>query len=82
MAGIERLKYVKDGIDFLIVDEACQSIEPTTLIPFFLNPTRVILFGDQNQLPATTFSENSNKTNFCCSLFERLLQSGYEKTML
>jgi senataxin len=73
MAGIEKLKLLQDSIDYLIVDEACQSIEPATLIPFQLNPQRVILVGDQNQLPATTFSENSNRTNFCRSLFERLL---------
>jgi senataxin len=42
----------------------------------------VILVGDQNQLPATTFSPNSIETNFSKSLFERLLQAGYEKTML
>ena len=38
--------------------------------------------GDQNQLPATTYSENALETNFARSLFERLLLSGYEKTML
>lgn len=76
------MKITKDLFDYLIVDEACQCIEPSTLIPFQLSPKRVILVGDQNQLPATTFSENSNRTNFCRSLFERLLISGYEKTML
>jgi superfamily I DNA and/or RNA helicase len=34
MAGIEKLKLLQDSIDYLIVDEACQSIEPATLIPF------------------------------------------------
>jgi hypothetical protein len=38
MAGIEKLKLLQDSIDYLIVDEACQSIEPATLIPFQLNP--------------------------------------------
>jgi senataxin len=82
MAGIEKLEITKDTFDYLIVDEACQCIEPSTLIPFELGPKRVILVGDQNQLPATTFSENSNQTHYSRSLFERLLQSGYEKTML
>ena len=72
---------MKGEIDYLIVDEACQCIEQSTLIPFELEPKRVVI-GDQIQLPATTFSPNSTETNFSRSLFERLLQSGYDRTML
>jgi superfamily I DNA and/or RNA helicase len=48
MAGIGLVKetYSKK-IDYLIIDEACQSIEPSTLIPLELEPKRVILVGDQ-----------------------------------
>ena len=73
MAGNEKLEISKDTFDYLIVDEACQCIEPSNLVPFELGPKRVILVGDQNQLPATTFSDNSNQTNYSRSLFERLL---------
>ena len=52
------------------------------MIPFQLAPRRVILVGDQKQLPATTFSGNSNETGYCRSLFERLLDSGFDKLML
>ena len=38
MAGIERLEALKGHIDYLIVDEACQAIEPSCLIPFELDP--------------------------------------------
>ena len=82
MAGIERLDIQKGLVDYLIVDEACQAVEPSCLIPFELAPKRAILVGDQNQLPATTFSENSIETGFARSLFERLLHGGYQKTML
>ena len=82
MAGISRLDLIRNSVDYLIVDEACQAIEPACLIPFNLNPKRVILVGDQKQLPATTFSDNAIESNFARSLFERLLQSGYQKTML
>lgn len=82
ISGLEKLEIVRDQLDYLIVDEACQCIEQSTLIPFELGPKRVILVGDQNQLPATTYSNNAIETNFSRSLFERLLQSGYEKTML
>ena len=46
MAGIERLEALKGHVDYLIVDEACQAIEPSCLIPFELDPKRVILVGD------------------------------------
>jgi len=46
MAGIEKMNIAKDLFDYLIVDEACQCIEPSTLIPFQLGPKRVILVGD------------------------------------
>mmetsp|Transcript_1814 Transcript_1814/g.2603 ORF Transcript_1814/g.2603 Transcript_1814/m.2603 type:complete len:85 (+) Transcript_1814:2703-2957(+) len=82
MAGIERLEIARGNIDYLIIDEACQAIEPSCLIPFNLEPKRVILVGDQNQLPATTYSDNAMETNFARSLFERLLLGGYKKTML
>jgi len=78
IAGGEKLELVKDQVDYLIVDEACQCVELATMIPFELGPKRVILVGDQNQLPATTFSPNAVETNYSRSLFERLLRSGYE----
>ncbi len=82
MSGIERLDIVKNKLDYLVIDEACQCIEPSTLIPFELGPKRVIMVGDQKQLPATTFSENSERTKFSRSFFERLLDNGYQRFML
>jgi superfamily I DNA and/or RNA helicase len=39
--------FVKKGeFDYLIVDEACQAVELTTLIPFMHEPNKVILVGD------------------------------------
>ena len=59
MSGIDKLGRLKDKVEYLIIDEACQCIEPSTLIPLELGPKRVILVGDVKQLPATTFSENT-----------------------
>jgi len=56
MSGIDKLDLLKGEFDYLIVDEACQCIEQSTLIPFALDPKRIILVGDQKQLPATTIS--------------------------
>jgi superfamily I DNA and/or RNA helicase len=67
--GGKMIKSVVDMIDYLIIDEACQCVEPTCLLPFNLNPRNVILVGDQKQLPATTFSDNAEITNFSRSLF-------------
>jgi senataxin len=59
MAGSSKLEKFRDKFEYLIVDEACQSTEPSVMIPFVHCPKRVILVGDQKQLPATTFSGNS-----------------------
>jgi superfamily I DNA and/or RNA helicase len=45
MSGVSIFKKMPKP-DFLIIDEACQSIEPETLIPFEFDPKRVILIGD------------------------------------
>jgi len=44
-------------IEYLIVDEATQSTEIQTLVPLQSDPKKLILIGDQNQLPATTFHQ-------------------------
>jgi superfamily I DNA and/or RNA helicase len=82
MAGSNKLDTFRDKFEYLIIDEACQSTEPSTMIPMQHAPKRVILVGDQKQLPATTFSGNSEQTGYCKSLFERLLDAGFDKTML
>lgn len=82
MSGIEKLDCLKGEFEYLIVDEACQAIEMSTLIPFALGAKRVVLVGDQKQLPATTISQNSEGTRFSRSLFERLLVNGYQRQML
>ena len=73
---------LQSGVDYLIIDEACQSIEPMSLVPMSSNPKVLILVGDHKQLPATTFSPNASKTQFSRSLFERLVDAGMQKHML
>lgn len=83
MATNEKLDNLQLGdIDYLIVDEACQSVELNNLIPFEHQPKKVILVGDQQQLPATTFSENAERTKYSRSMFERFLECGVERVML
>ena len=40
------------------------------------------MVGDQKQLPATTMSENSERTRYSRSLFERLADNGFKVHML
>ena len=48
MSTNEKLECLELGeIDYLIVDEACQSVELNNLIPFEHQPCKVILVGDQ-----------------------------------
>jgi predicted DNA helicase len=68
--------------DFVIIDEACQSVELSSLIPFRYKSRVVILVGDPRQLPSTTFSQDSGKNNYSRSLFERLMQDGCRVKML
>ena len=75
-SGSDRLKDVKNYIEAIIVDEATQCIELETLIPLQHSPKRVILIGDPKQLPATTFSRNSDHTLFNRSLMQRILDNG------
>lgn len=67
----------------VIVDEACQSSEPESLIPFKFNPTTVTLVGDPQQLPVLTLSGSSFKYNiFERSLFERLQNLNWPTILL
>ena len=68
--------------DTVIVDEAAQAIELSTLIPLKYSCKRLILIGDPNQLPATIFSKTCTKLSYDRSLFERLQINGYPVLLL
>jgi len=58
--------------DLLIIDEACQCTELTSLIPFSYNINQSILIGDPKQLPPTIKSHKIEKYDYGKSLFERI----------
>jgi len=66
MAGIEKMEH--QSFDLVIIDEASQQVEPSTLIAALKAP-KVILAGDHKQLPPTVLS---NDETLKYSLFERL----------
>lgn len=64
------------SFEYVVIDEACQATELTSLIPLQHHARKVVLIGDPMQLPATTFSEAALKANYNRSLFERLMAVG------
>jgi len=83
VAGSNDLKLIKDyKFETVVIDEASQSIELSTLIPLQMGCSRLILVGDHKQLPATVFSKLAESHLYSRSLFERLHQSGYPMCIL
>mgnify|MGYP000936465213 FL=1 len=72
------------GIEFdtVVVDEACQAVEVSTLIPLLYGCRRLILIGDPNQLPSTVFSRMCIRQGYDQSLFERMMKCGCPVSML
>ncbi|CEM39177.1 unnamed protein product [Vitrella brassicaformis CCMP3155] len=68
--------------DSVIVDEAAQAVELSTLIPLRLGLTRMILLGDPQQLPATVLSQQAKRLSYDRSLFQRLQEGGWPVSML
>jgi len=58
--------------DVLVIDEACQSVEPGCWVPL-RRADRLILAGDHLQLPPTILSDAAKKDGFAVSLMERLV---------
>lgn len=59
--------------DLLVIDEACQSVEPGCWVPLKL-AHRVVLAGDHCQLPPTILSKEAAREGFSVSLMQRLLE--------
>lgn len=72
----------KYHFDTVIIDEAAQAVEVSTLIPLQYGCKRLILIGDQKQLPATIFSKICEDFNYSQSLFERMEKNGHPIHML
>jgi len=75
-----------EGIDFkaIVVDEATQATEPSTLIPCMkANPeSAIVLVGDHCQLPPTVLSKEACDQGFGISFFERLVSRGMKPLLL
>jgi len=68
--------------EVVVIDEAAQSVEPSTLAGLQLGSKHAILVGDPQQLPATIFSVSGRNTKYDRSLFQRLEEAGHDVHML
>ncbi|ETK90728.1 hypothetical protein L915_05544 [Phytophthora nicotianae] len=75
-AGSVAMCEFAQDFDALIIDEAAQAVEASTLIPFKFRPHRVVLVGDHRQLPATVISKNLVSMGYDRSLQQRLVENG------
>jgi hypothetical protein len=66
----------------LVIDEAAQCVEPSSLIPLHRGVENCIMVGDPMQLPATILSDEAKHRGYDRSMFERLIVSGHPYTML
>lgn len=76
------IDHAKGHIDFVIVDEAGQSVEAETLIPLQLEPKCLLLVGDTKQLPATVKCKVAQEYGFGRSMMERLEQSTTSRILM
>ncbi len=66
----------------ILIDEATQASEPSSLVPITRGCRQLILVGDHKQLPPTVISERAELGGLNQSLFERLNKCGIPAHML
>lgn len=82
-SGMRIFTQLKRPFDIVVIDEAAQAVELSTLIPLLRgNPSRCILVGDPKQLPATVLSEFGKDCLYQQSMFERFQKCGVHSYML
>jgi senataxin len=71
-AGHDYMAALQFDFDTVIIDEAAQSVEPSSLIPLKYGCRRCILVGDPQQLPPTVLSRVATNAGYDRSLFTRI----------
>ena len=66
----------------VLIDEATQATEPSSLVPIVKGARQIILVGDHKQLPPTVISRNAEQGGLNIPLFERLIENGVPSHML
>ena len=73
-AGHEMLSGVSFDFETVVIDEAAQAVELSTLIPLRYGCKQCIMVGDPNQLPPTVISQEADKLGYSQSLFVRMFE--------
>ncbi|KAI9907099.1 hypothetical protein PsorP6_016624 [Peronosclerospora sorghi] len=81
-AGSMGLWDVPPTFDAVVIDEAAQAVEATSLIPFQFRPHRLVFVGDHRQLPATVISKPLEAMGYDRSLFERMVENAAPVALL
>lgn len=81
-SGSEVFGKLTHGFDTVLIDEAAQAVELSTLIPLRYNVKRCILVGDPAQLPATVLSRDAADCLYEQSLFQRLKECKHQVALL
>lgn len=73
-SSIQKLPEYSWNADVMLVDEAAQCTEPATWVPVLTTPSckKLVLVGDQKQLPAVILSDKGKKRRLNLSLMEKL----------
>ena len=66
----------------ILIDEATQATEPSSLVPIVKGARQLILVGDHKQLPPTVTSRTAESSGLNISLFDRLQKNGLKAHML
>ena len=77
-AGHSFLSQLK--LKLVVIDEAAQSVEPSSLIPLQWGCENCVLVGDHKQLPPTVLSQIAKQYNYEQSLFDRLYNENTSTT--
>eukprot|EP00741_Cyanophora_paradoxa_P002945 tig00000655_g2858.t1 len=81
-SGATLFSQIAHAFDTVLLDEAGQAVELSTLIPLKYGCERCIMVGDPNQLPATVFSTVAKEYMYERSLFKRFQDSSFKVWML
>ena len=81
-SGLDIFSRIERHFDVVVIDEAAQAVEPSTLIPLRHNCRQLFLVGDPVQLPATILSTRAVENTYDMSLFERLMVNDYKVNLL
>lgn len=71
-SGHDMLGRIDGDFELVVIDEACQAVELSALIPLQYGAKRCVLIGDPNQLPPTVISNATVAATYEQSLFQRI----------